>query len=218
MASRTEAAAVAVPGRFAEAIPYRFECETLHARLRREGALAPRNATWLVGQVAKALDYAHSKGVVHRDLKPSNILPPVQGPPKVSDYGIARARRFEGLTATGAFLGSPEYVPPEVVEGRPADARSDLYSLGVVFYELLTGERPFSAETPFAVMQSHLTAVPRPPSALSPGVPPSLEQIVLRLLAKKPEDRYASAEALLVVFTDYLNRTGGAASTSERGG
>lgn len=186
-----------------------IEGETLRERLRRGGAPAPREAAWLIAQVAEALDYAHSKGVVHRDLKPSNVLLPTDGPPKVSDYGIARARRFEGLTATGAFLGSPEYVSPEVVAGGQADARSDLYALGVIFYELLTGQRPFIGETPFGVMQSHLNAVPRPPSQLASAVPRHLEDIVLRLLAKRPADRYTDAEELLVALMDYRNHPEG---------
>src|SRR6266436_5101749 len=109
--------------------------ETLQARLKREGALEPRTATRMVVQVAEALDYAHNKGVVHRDLKPSNVMVLADGTAKVMDFGIARAQRFEGLTVTGSFLGSPEYVAPETIEGGSADARSDLYSLGVVFYE-----------------------------------------------------------------------------------
>ena len=127
-------------------------------------------------QVAEALDYAHLKGVVHRDLKPSNVMVLPDGTAKVMDYGIARARRFEGLTVTGSFLGSPEYVAPEAIEGRDTDARSDLYSLGVVFYETLTGRRPFVADTPFAVLRMHLTEPPAPPATVRPGVPPALER------------------------------------------
>ena len=114
--------------------------ETLHARVQRLGAFPPRQAAEVACQVAEALDYAHLKGVVHRDLKPSNIMIPAEGVLKVMDYGIARARRFEGLTATGAFLGTPEYVAPETAEGQGSDARSDLYSLGVVLYEVLTAQ------------------------------------------------------------------------------
>ena len=180
--------------------------ETLQALLLRNGALAPRLATQAVVQIAEALDYAHLKGVVHRDLKPSNVMVLPDGMVKVMDYGIARARRFDGLTVTGAFLGSPEYVAPETIEAKGADARSDLYSLGVIFYETLTGGRPFVADTPFAILQKHLTEVPAPPSARRPGVPEELDRIVVRLLSKAPEQRYAAAEDLVLDLRDFLNR------------
>jgi serine/threonine-protein kinase len=180
--------------------------ETLQARLQRTGPLEPRAAAELVAQVAEALDYAHLKGVVHRDLKPSNIMVLPDATARVMDYGIARTRHFEGLTVTGAFLGSPEYVAPEAIEGRPTDARSDLYSLGVIFYEVLTGRRPFAADTPFAILRKHLTETPPAPAVLRPGVPPELERIVLRLLNKRPEDRYAGAEDLVLELRDFLNR------------
>jgi serine/threonine-protein kinase len=180
--------------------------ETLQALLEREGALPARTATRIVVQVAEALDYAHSKGVVHRDLKPSNVMVLADGTAKVMDYGIARARRFEGLTVTGAFLGSPDYIAPEAIEGRETDARSDLYSLGVTFYEALTGRRPFSADTPFAILRLHLTEPPAAPSSLRPDIPPELERIVLRLLSKAPAERFASAEELVQDLRDDLNR------------
>jgi serine/threonine-protein kinase len=180
--------------------------ETLQARLKQAGGLDPRAAAAVVVQVAEALDYAHLKGVVHRDLKPSNIMVLADGTARVMDYGIARARRFEGLTVTGAFLGSPEYVAPEAIEGQESDARSDLYSLGVVFYETLTGRRPFAADTPFAILRKHLTEAPAPPSTLLPGVPPELDRIVLRLLMKRPEERYAGADELLPELREFLNR------------
>ena len=180
--------------------------ETLQAQLRHRGALLPRTAAGIVVQVAEALDYAHLKGVVHRDLKPSNVMVLEDGTAKVMDYGIARARRFEGLTVTGSFLGSPEYVAPEAIEGKSIDARSDLYSLGVIFYETLTGRRPFNADTPFGVLRKHLTETPAPPSQLRPEVPPELERIVLRLLDKHAEQRHAGAEELVLELRDFLNR------------
>jgi len=193
-----------------EGVPYftmeLVEGETLQALLLRNGAMDPRLATQAVVQIAEALDYAHLKGVVHRDLKPSNVMVLPDGMLKVMDYGIARARRFEGLTVTGAFLGSPEYVAPETIEAKGADARSDLYSLGVIFYETLTGTRPFLADTPFAILQKHLTEVPAPPSARRPGVPGELDRIVMRLLSKAPEQRYAAAEDLVLDLRDFLNR------------
>lgn len=180
--------------------------ETLQARVRRDGALGPQDSARLVVQVAEALDYAHLKGVVHRDLKPSNIMVLEDGTAKVMDYGIARARRFDGLTLTGAFLGTPDYVAPETAEGKGADARSDLYSLGIVFYELLTGKKPFVGDTPFATLRKHCTEPPTPPSVVSPNTPRELETIVLKLLRKEPEERYPGAEELLIELRDYLNR------------
>ena len=180
--------------------------ETLQAHLEHAGALSPRLAAGIVVQIAEALDYAHLKGVVHRDLKPSNVMVLEDGTAKVMDYGIARARRFEGMTVTGAFLGSPEYVAPEAIEGKEIDARSDLYSLGVIFYETLTGRRPFSADTPFAVLRKHLTEPPPRPTLIVPGLPPELERIVLRLLDKQADQRHAGAEELVNELRDFLNR------------
>jgi serine/threonine-protein kinase len=180
--------------------------ETLHEHVRRQGALSPKAATQVIVQVAEALDYAHLKGVVHRDLKPSNIMILEDGAVKVMDYGIARARRFDGLTVTGAFLGTPDYVAPETAEGKGTDARSDLYSLGIVFYEILTGRKPFVGETPFATLRKHCTEPPVPPSEIAPGTPSELEAIILRLLAKDPADRFPGAEELLIELRHYLNR------------
>lgn len=180
--------------------------ETLQALVAKRGALAPREAASLVAQIAEALDFAHSKGVVHRDLKPSNIMVLADGTAKVMDFGIARAARFDGLTATGAFMGTPDYVAPEVIEGRGAEARSDLYSLGALFYELMAGVRPFTGETAFAILRKHCSEAPRPPSQVAPAVPAELDALVLRLLAKAPADRPASAEDLVVSLRDWLNR------------
>jgi hypothetical protein len=180
--------------------------ETLHAYLRRHGRLAAPVATRLVLQVAEALDYAHLKGVVHRDLKPSNVMVLPDGGVKVMDYGIARARRFDGLTVTGHFLGTPDYVAPETAEGRSTDARSDLYALGIVFYELLAGRRPFVADTPFALLRLHCSEPPTPPTRHAPDCPPEIEAVVLKLMAKDPDERHANAEELLIELRDYLNR------------
>jgi hypothetical protein len=180
--------------------------ETLQAHIRDWGAAEPRTAAAIVAQVAEALDFAHSKGVVHRDLKPSNIMLLRDGTAKVMDFGIARARRFEGITTTGSFLGTPDYVAPETIEGHGTEARSDLYTLGVVFYELLTGQRPFTGDTPFAVLRKHCTEEPPPPSRIAKGVPAELEGLVLRLLRKTPQERPANAEELVVALRDWLNR------------
>ncbi len=182
------------------------EGKTLDAFVRARGPADPRTAASIVAQVAEALDFAHTKGVVHRDLKPSNIMQLPDGDVKVMDFGIARARRFDGLTATGAFLGTPEYVAPEMIEGSGTEPRSDLYSLGVIFFELLTGQRPFTGDTPFAVLRKHSTEESPLPSRLEHGVPPELDAIVRHLLRKSPAERPASAEELVVTLRDWLNR------------
>jgi serine/threonine-protein kinase len=180
--------------------------DTLLAFVQRQGALEPRRAAEIVAQVAEALDLAHGKGVVHRDLKPSNIMLLPDGSARVMDFGIARAQRFQTLTATSAFLGTPHYVAPEMIEGMGAEPRSDLYALGVVLFELLTGQRPFDADTPFGVLKKHCLEPAVAPSQLRPGVPPALDAIVLQLLRKDVAERLANAEALVIALRDFLNR------------
>jgi outer membrane biosynthesis protein TonB len=183
------------------------EGETLLAFLRREGAVEPRLAASVVVQIAEALDFAHGKGVVHRDLKPSNIMLLPDGSARVMDFGIARAERFDTLTATSAFLGTPHYVAPEMIEGLGAEPRSDLYSLGVVLFELVTGQRPFVADTAFAVLKKHCLEEPPAPGRLRPGVPPELDAIVLQLLRKNVAERPANAEALVIALRDFIHST-----------
>ena len=191
-----------------EGVPY-FTMELLAGvtlqGLARSGAGEPRLAASIVVQIAEALDFAHSKGVVHRDLKPSNVMRLRDGTVKVMDFGIAQARRFEGITATGAFLGTPDYVAPEMIEGLGAQPRSDLYALGVILFELLTGRQPFAAESGFALLKKHLTEDPPTPSSLRRGVPMELDAVVSRLLCKDPSER-PSAEDLVVTLRDWLNR------------
>ena len=179
-----------------------LEGETLRACLDREGRLDPARAARVTGQVAEALDYAHNKGVIHRDLKPSNIMLDRSGSVKVMDYGIARAQRLEGLTATGAFLGTPSYAAPETVEAG-SQPPSDIYSLGVVFFEMLTGSLPFRGESAFAVLRSHCTTPPPAPSSLNYALPEVLDRIVLHLLSKEPSAR-PTAEGLLNELSDYF--------------
>jgi hypothetical protein len=180
--------------------------ETLLSFLRRERTAPPRFAASVVAQVAEGLDLAHGKGVVHRDLKPSNVMLLPDGTARVMDFGIARAQRFDTLTATSAFMGTPHYVAPEMIEGPGAGPQSDLYGLGVVLFELLTGERPFEGDAPFAILRKHCLEEPRPPSRLRPDLPPELDEIVLRLLRKDPKERPESAEALVIALRDFMNR------------
>ncbi len=146
-------------------------------------------------QILAALRFAHRNGVVHRDIKPHNVLVNDEGRVKVTDFGIARAGASE-MTEVGSIIGTAQYLSPEQARGAPVDDRSDLYSVGVLLYELLTGVAPYNGDTPVEIAMKHLSAVPEPPSAKRPEVPPELDAVVLRALAKSPDDRYQSAEEM----------------------
>lgn len=167
--------------------------------LRTEGTLHPDRAADIATDVAAALGFAHRNGVVHRDIKPGNVLISSAGLVKVTDFGIARAishNAEEALTQTGSVMGTATYFSPEQAQGKAVDPRSDLYSLGVVMYEMVCGSAPFKAENPVAVAYKHVQEQVVPPSQVNPSVPASYEAITMRLLAKNPDARYASAEAL----------------------
>lgn len=167
---------------------------TLSSRLQ-EGAIAPGQAIKYVDQVLAALSYAHKQNIIHRDIKPANMMLTPDGAVKLMDFGIARSATDRSLTMTGTTLGSLNYMPPEQVKGEPADNRSDLYSLGVSLYELVTGQLPFQADSSYALMAAHLQEEPRPPIVLRPGIPQPLNQIILMALAKDPGQRFQSADA-----------------------
>ena len=171
----------------------------------REGPLALGRIGRIMDQVLGALDEAHAQGIVHRDLKPSNImLASRRGDPdfvKVCDFGIAKAqtsREGAGLTIKGLVCGTPEYMSPEQARGDEVDGRSDLYAVGVILYQLVTGDLPFTASSPVGILSKHLTDPPEPPSLRKPGlaIPAGLERIILTALAKEPADRPQTAEQL----------------------
>ena len=169
------------------------EGEDLAAILRKERPLEIPRAVRIAEQVAGTLAAAHAAGIVHRDIKPGNIMVTPQGRVKVLDFGIARTSDGVNLTQTASVLGTAPYMSPEQAMGQPADARSDIYSLGCVLYEMLTGAPPFMGDLPAAVLHQHVRVAPKPPSARNPEVPPALDALVLEMLAKSPEDRPQTA-------------------------
>ena len=158
--------------------------------------LAVAQALSIAAQVAEGLAYAHERGVVHRDIKPANIMVVANGPVKITDFGIARMRASADLTQTGVMLGSPKYMSPEQVIGKRADHRSDVFSLGVILYEMLCGAAPFNGENVTALMYQIVNFAPPAPSAIHSGVPEMLDYIVAKMLAKPLEERYQDAREL----------------------
>jgi tRNA A-37 threonylcarbamoyl transferase component Bud32 len=165
---------------------------TLRQRLD-EGPVPPWGAASIAAQVAGALAVAHQAGLVHRDIKPANILLAEDGRVKVGDFGIAKAAENTDLTQEGSFLGTAKYLAPEQVEARPVDGRTDLYSLGIVLYEMLCGRVPFEADTSSSTALARLHSDPQRPRLIRPGVPRELEAITMRLLARDPAGRYPTA-------------------------
>jgi serine/threonine protein kinase len=158
--------------------------------------LLPERVLEFVEQAARGAGAAHANGVVHRDLKPANILLDEEGRPKLADFGIAASRGGERMTRTGQAIGSPHYISPEQVSGQRATPASDVYSLGIVLYQLLTGVRPHEHENVTAVAISHVDEEPDPPSAHNDDLDPTLDALVLRCLSKNPEERYADGNEL----------------------
>jgi eukaryotic-like serine/threonine-protein kinase len=183
-----------------------IEGKPLSAVLREGPPLEPERIARIGAGVAAALAFAHRHGVVHRDVKPGNILITPEGDVKVTDFGIARAiNTEESLTQTGAVMGTAAYFSPEQAEGKGVDARSDIYSLGVVLYEMAVGRPPFTGDSPVAVASKHVRDQPVLPRVANPAVPAAFEAVVMKALSKNPADRYASAEELradLLRFAD----------------
>ena len=170
---------------------------TLKDRIMSKGALPARTAAAVALQIAEALRAAHERGVIHRDIKPHNILITDSGDVKVTDFGIARAASSSTMTRTGSILGTAHYISPEQAMGEPVGPASDLYSLGVVLYEMLTGELPYDADTPLGIAMKHVNGRLSPPMEIDSSIPAGIDAITCRLLAKDPADRYASDAELI---------------------
>ena len=164
----------------------------LRTRLTSDG-VTPLEAVEIVRQVAEDLAYAHERGVVHRDIKPANIMIDEKGRAKLMDFGLARMRLADHKTTTGMVLGTPRYMSPEQIAGEPVDARSDIFSLGIVLYEALTGTRLFSGEGIEQVQHSIMNVDPVPPTRVTPGIPAMLDFVVARALKRDPKVRYQDA-------------------------
>jgi serine/threonine protein kinase len=170
---------------------------------------APRTLVPLLGDILQALHHAHSRGIIHRDIKPENIIVTPARRAKLMDFGLARPMNVRGVTITqeGAVVGTVAYMSPEQASGKRGDERSDLYSLGVVAYELFSGKRPFSSDSPMNVLIKHIQEEPVPPRRHNPGLPAPIEDVILTLLSKRPEDRYPSALAAIEGFRQALEQS-----------
>ncbi len=189
-----------------------LEGGSLNTLIQKTGALRLATAARILKQVAGALDYAHDKGIVHRDLKSDNVLLDTAENAYLTDFGIARLLNDTSkMTQTGTIMGTPAYMAPELWTGKAADKQADIYALGVILYEAITGKTPFGGDTPFVVMYQHLNEEP-PLDDLTPDIPNAVQAIILKAMAKKPEDRYPSAGALAAALDE---ASGGVTDTKQ---
>ena len=194
-----------------------LEGTDLRTRLQKE-TLAPADAVEIARQVAEGLAYAHERGVVHRDIKPGNIMLNSRGQAKIMDFGLARMRAADHKTSTGMVLGTPRYMSPEQISGLPVDQRSDIFSLGIVLYEMLTGTRLFAGEDMPQVMHSITQFEHIPPTRLVPGLPAMLDFVVARALKKDPAVRYQDAHELAADLGTCLAELRGREISGDGGG
>ncbi|RJR49617.1 MAG: hypothetical protein C4576_06480 [Desulfobacteraceae bacterium] len=197
------------------------ETGSLHDLIRKNGRFDLPQATAIVKQVGGAIDYAHKKGVIHRDFKPANVLIDEFGNCLLTDFGIAKLMEATThLTVKGQIMGTPTYLSPEQASGeRKTDHRSDIYSLGVVIYQMLTGDVPFRADSSLGVLYKHIHETPPPPREILPELPESLEKVIMKALAKNPDERYTTAGELVTAFETALrpSLSLGAAETKKKG-
>ncbi len=184
---------------------------TLKQYLKEHGSMDWREATRMLKPLAEALAYAHEQGLIHRDVKPSNILLTTRGEPMLTDFGVAKVVDDEvtqDLTGTSATVGTPEYMAPEQVVSKSVDHRADIYALGVVFFEMVTGRRPFEADTPMAVLFKHASAPLPRPKGYKPDLPDGVERVLLKALAKRPEDRYQTMKEMGRAIEQVITKQG----------
>jgi len=193
-----------------------LEGEPLDRWLRQRPNISLAQVSAIATQMAAALDHAHSRKIIHRDVKPANIMVDANGHATLMDFGLVRAGEGSGLTRTGVIMGTPEYMSPEQALGKEVDYRSDIYSLGVVVYALLCGKAPFERSTPYAISYAHINDSPPPLRQLRPDLPQAVDAVVMKALAKRPEDRYQSAGAFANAFAEALALVAGAPTSPPR--
>jgi len=188
------------------------EGQDLRQLLAEKGKLAPEQAARIMLQICRALEAAHAEGVIHRDLKPQNIMLDASGRVYVMDFGIARSAYLPGMTQTGALIGTPEYMSPEQGRGEKLTERSDIFSLGIIFYELLTGKFPYHSDTPLATLWKRMTEKVTPPAVLDPTLPQELSGIVVQALEIEPKNRFASAGEMAQQLEIWLGPSAGSST------
>ncbi|RME04410.1 MAG: hypothetical protein D6805_03045 [Planctomycetota bacterium] len=190
-----------------------LEGVTLEKVITTSGRIDPDTARTILIQTANALAYAHSKGIIHRDVKPSNIMVDKSLQVKLMDFGIARMEKGDPFKEENEIIGTAPYMSPEQIQNKEIDGRCDLYALGVVAYEMLTGSLPFDSEDSFEILHMHLSKQPTPPKVLNPAIPQDLNDFILKALAKKPEDRYPSLEEVKNILSQSTTTNGLTASS-----